>query len=301
MLFRVLSLADCRKLNDMAKVHTIFNSDSLRIEEFHCRGTHASHGAEEYTTAHEIVFPRRGAFVRYDVSGKTLADANHVLFFHRHQPYKISHPISGGDSSLIFTVEDSLLLDIFRAYDVSVDDRPDKPFPVSQLTVDTEQRLQQYRLLRYDDTLAQEEAILTFLSSILCSIKYKGNHFKAHKLTTMDEHREIAHQIKIVLSSRFRQKLRLDDIAAAVSVSPFFLCRVFKLETGLSIHQYVQRLRLLGALEHLAEHPHADLTELALSLGFASHSHFSTAFLQMFSISPSEFRAAQQLGKNLKA
>jgi AraC family transcriptional regulator len=285
----------------MAKLHTLFQSDTLHVEEFHCRGTHVSHKGEEYTTAHEIVFPRRGAFERYDASGKILADANQVLFFHRHQPYQISHPISGGDTSLIFAVDDSLLLDILRTYDTSAVDRPDKPFPISHFTVHTQHRLQQYRLLQYDDPLAQEESILTFLASILHStIQYKGKHTKLHKRTTIDAHREIAHQIKIVLGNRFRQKLSLSDIASAVNVSQFFLCRVFKMETGLSIHHYLQRLRLLNALEHLAAHPYTDLTELALNLGFASHSHFSTAFLQMFGLPPSEFRTAPKMSKNLK-
>jgi AraC-like DNA-binding protein len=49
-----------------------------------------------------------------------------------------------------------------------------------------------------------------------------------------------------------------------------------------------QRIRLLNSLDQLMETQ--DLASLALHLGFASHSHFSTAFVREFGITPSEFR-----------
>lgn len=285
----------------MTHIHTLFQSDLIRIEEYHCRGTDTSQrGTEEYTKSHEIVFPRRGAFVRYDASGKLVADANNVLFFNSHQPYQITHPIPGGDSSIIFAVKPTVLMDMLRTFDASVDDRYEKPFAISHHPIDMPQHMYKYRLLQQDELLAQEEAVLMFIGEVLSSTtSYKGKRVKSNKSATIEAHREIVHQIKIVLGKSFRQKLKLDDITAAVNVSPFFLCRVFKLETGLSIHQYLQRLRLLDALEHLTQYPQTDLTTLALELGFASHSHFSTAFVQSFGLPPSQFRDTE-MSKILK-
>ena len=80
----------------------------------------------------------------------------------------------------------------------------------------------------------------------------------------------------------------LEDIARGLYVSTFHLCRLFKQETGMPMHRYVNRLRLREALEQLTEG--ADLTQLALSLGFAGHSHFTTAFRKEFGVPPSEVR-----------
>ncbi len=59
------------------------------------------------------------------------------------------------------------------------------------------------------------------------------------------------------------------------------------------LHRYLTQLRLSRALSEL---PHADdLTELALELGFSSHSHFSARFRQAFGLTPSEFRRGCRL------
>ncbi|MEO8177719.1 MAG: helix-turn-helix domain-containing protein [Deltaproteobacteria bacterium] len=49
--------------------------------------------------------------------------------------------------------------------------------------------------------------------------------------------------------------------------------------------------RFAGALRRLSE-GEANLSALALELGFASHSHFSDAFRQAFGLSPAQSRAA---------
>jgi AraC-like DNA-binding protein len=48
-------------------------------------------------------------------------------------------------------------------------------------------------------------------------------------------------------------------------------------------------VRLRAALEAL---PGQDLTQLALDLGYSSHSHFSERFRQVYGRTPSEFRRA---------
>ena len=59
------------------------------------------------------------------------------------------------------------------------------------------------------------------------------------------------------------------------------------------VYKYQTRLRLSRALLELPTC--ASLTELALDLGFSSHSHFTTTFKAAFGISPSLFRADHAL------
>jgi AraC-like DNA-binding protein len=76
------------------------------------------------------------------------------------------------------------------------------------------------------------------------------------------------------------------------------LARIFRRETGLSLHRQLTRLRLRDALEHLANGK-PDLTGLALDLGFSSHAHFSHSFRHEFGSTPSEF-SRQLFMRNLR-
>jgi len=81
----------------------------------------------------------------------------------------------------------------------------------------------------------------------------------------------------------------LSDVAAACHVSPFHLARLFRSSTGLSLHAYRTRLRMALALDLLRQ-PHSSLSEIALDLGYSSHSHFSAVFHRHFACAPSEVR-----------
>ena len=89
--------------------------------------------------------------------------------------------------------------------------------------------------------------------------------------------------------------LKLDDIARAVALSPFHLCRVFRRATGRTLHGYRSALRLRVALDRLDE-AEVDLASLALELGYSSHSHFTAAFRKEFGVSPSKVRGRDRAG-----
>jgi AraC-like DNA-binding protein len=93
---------------------------------------------------------------------------------------------------------------------------------------------------------------------------------------------------KEFLSGQLAHPIRLADVGRSVGASPAYLTDVFRRIEGLSLHQYLVRLRLGRSLVEL---PHADdLTTLALESGFSSHSHFSAAFRRAFGCTPSSFR-----------
>jgi AraC-like DNA-binding protein len=92
-----------------------------------------------------------------------------------------------------------------------------------------------------------------------------------------------------LLGRRFAEPLTLSEIAAALHVSPFHLCHTFRRVTGVTLHAYRNQLRLRTALEQL-ESGGADLTRLALDLGYSSHSHFTSSFRSLFGVPPSAVR-----------
>jgi AraC-like DNA-binding protein len=95
----------------------------------------------------------------------------------------------------------------------------------------------------------------------------------------------LAHDACELLGRRFTEPMTLAEIAAAIGTSPFHLCRSFRRATGTTLHEYRNQLRLRSALDRLEAAD--DLSQLALELGYSSHSHFTAAFRRSFGFTPS--------------
>jgi len=61
---------------------------------------------------------------------------------------------------------------------------------------------------------------------------------------------------------------------------------------GLSLHSMIRRRRLQEAAQRIREEPQLALAELATSLGYADHAHFTTDFTTLLGMTPSAYRAA---------
>jgi AraC-like DNA-binding protein len=236
-----------------------------------------------------------GAYIRKDATGTVVATVNQLLMFHTNAPYEIDHPVSGGDVSTVFAISTRALLGLLREFDPSVDDRPDQPFPKTYTIIDPRCRLLLSQLLlmgaRSYDPLEIEEQCLTILAhSIQPIFGYLRVRSQSMRADTRLAHHEIANQVKVIVSEGFSSKLQLSQLADAIHASPYALCRIFKRETGLSIHQYLRRIRLLNGLEQLIERRKERIATIALDVGFANHSHFSTAFMDAFDMTPAQFR-----------
>src|SRR6266516_2447401 len=62
------------------------------------------------------------------VTSNTVADSNHVLFFNPNEPYRVTHPVSGGDDCTSFVFSTDILLEALAVYEPQSYDQPEKPF-----------------------------------------------------------------------------------------------------------------------------------------------------------------------------
>lgn len=288
------------------RVRTLFRSDLVRVIDYRCEG-HDPAG-EEIPQGFEIVLPRAGAYQRRDAHGTFLADPNQVLFYNMGEPYDISHPIPGKDASTVFLITPALLIEMLREYNPDVENRPDRVFQRSHFTINSQLQILQFKLLRPEAvdifaSLAVEEEIITLTGEILRASHSRRAVQDTPSRNTLRVHAEQTHFVKTFLNAHVGLSLTLGEISSAVHLSPYHLCRVFKRNTGMTLHHYVKRLRLFNAAERLLEHPHMRLDLLALEYGFSNHGNFSTAFRQTFGVNPSELRGAhvRQMSRNLKA
>ena len=85
--------------------------------------------------------------------------------------------------------------------------------------------------------------------------------------------------------------LSLQHLADLVHMDLYRFLRSFKRSAGLPPHQYILRARVERA-KLLLGNPALALTEVALRSGFASQTHFATAFRRMTNVTPRTYRNA---------
>lgn len=248
-----------------------------------------------------FVFPRTSVVIRHVDKAPFATDTCTVTYYNRGQRYTREPIDPRGDLCEWFAIRPDVLLEVLEAYEPDVADHPAEPFSMPCGPSDAQSYAAQRTVVRHvqgeetPDPLAVEESVVAILDHLLTLAHGRPNPADAGRL---------APAVKRYLADHFTATDSLEEIAEAVECSVFHLCRVFRDETGTTIHRYRHQLRLRRSLELVAE-PESDLTAVAFQLGFSSHSHFTTAFRKAFGTTPSEFRRApssrrvRELGERL--
>jgi AraC family transcriptional regulator len=98
-------------------------------------------------------------------------------------------------------------------------------------------------------------------------------------------------EARALLHDRYRENLRLADVAEAVGVHPVHLARVFRLRYGTPVGTYARGLRLTWAASRLADSDDG-IAQVALEAGFFDQSHFTRTFKRHFGLTPLAYRRA---------
>jgi AraC family transcriptional regulator len=97
------------------------------------------------------------------------------------------------------------------------------------------------------------------------------------------------------MEASLERDISLTELAEVTGLSVFHFARAFKKTTGESVYRYFTSMRITKA-QSLMSNPSQDLTEIALALGYASQSAFSTAFKRTTGFTPSEWRKRMTKG-----
>lgn len=85
-------------------------------------------------------------------------------------------------------------------------------------------------------------------------------------------------------------KLLLEDVAAKAYFSPYHFHRIFKIITGETFNNFVNRKRIEKAAGLLLHKQEKTITEITDLVGFGSISSFSRAFKKFYGMSPKQFK-----------
>jgi AraC family transcriptional regulator len=95
---------------------------------------------------------------------------------------------------------------------------------------------------------------------------------------------------KDFIGSNLDRNVTVRELSQVMHCPSWKLCRAFRRATGRTITSYRHALRMETALERLRDGG-TDLTDLALELGYSSHSHFTNMFRRHLGVTPSQVRA----------
>ncbi|MFD2176091.1 AraC family transcriptional regulator [Veronia pacifica] len=104
----------------------------------------------------------------------------------------------------------------------------------------------------------------------------------------IDYHRRFIPVIRY-LEQHFNEPLNLANVASLANLSPYHFHRIFKAVQGETLSEFIRRLRLQAAADHLFKTKQPVLN-VALDFGFSSSQSLAKAFQQHFGVTPTAFR-----------
>ena len=123
-----------------------------------------------------------------------------------------------------------------------------------------------------------EKNMLSFASLILermaCDTSSQGN---------------LIHTIKTHIAQHYKEELTLEGLASLVYLSPTYLSKLFKRETGENLSTYMQTIRIDAAKTLLRTTP-LKTYEVAERVGISDPVYFSRIFKKVVGVKPKDFR-----------
>lgn len=100
---------------------------------------------------------------------------------------------------------------------------------------------------------------------------------------------DITNEVKQYLEQHRAQNITSDDICKELSCSRSHISHQFKTQTGMSIREYLTKLRINDA-KHLLKYSELTVTEIAFTTGFSSSNYFTNVFKKELGMSPGTYR-----------
>ncbi len=276
----------------------LFDSGTVSIGRFRCPiGDPHFRDSGAIREAAVVVFPRTSVWIRHEGGDPFVADPNVVTLYNRAQRYERFPIDPAGDSCDWFAVAEPIARDLAGHGAEGAGPFSTQRVP-STVALFSRQRAVYARARA--GTLAAlegEEEVLAIVAEVLrlAEAEHVGQSRRAARAhpSSSRRRRDLAEGARAVLAASVEENRSVADIARALDTSPFHLCRVFREQTGQTMHTYRVGLRMRQAIERLSVSPRrrtATLSQVASEVGFASHAHFVRICQRELGITPARLR-----------
>ena len=121
------------------------------------------------------------------------------------------------------------------------------------------------------------------------SIKNAVKLIKEKSIKSAEDDNMLIGKIKDYIFNNLSHEITRDDIAKHVSITPDYLSKIFKKETGFTLGEYINKKRISVSCELLTQ-TDLSISAIAERTGFEVASYFSATFKQLKGMSPREYR-----------
>ena len=134
-----------------------------------------------------------------------------------------------------------------------------------------------------------------FVQTLVCVNRYfeerRGTSFRSSMDTEDRQYDDKIARILGYLEDNLTGDLSLSFLEKEFGVSRHYMCRLFKRNTGYTIHEYITNKRIMHAVEMLNEG--ATALEACDTAGFGDYSNFYKAFQRVTGLTPHQFSSGK--------
>ena len=99
------------------------------------------------------------------------------------------------------------------------------------------------------------------------------------------------------IESNLQNELKTEEVAKACFCSKSSLEKIFRHISGMGVHDYVIRRRMMLAAKLIAGNRELGLLDVALVCGYSTNESFTRAFKSVWNVNPSEFRCSTKFSE----
>jgi AraC-like DNA-binding protein len=243
-----------------------------------------------------LAIPRTTVAIRHEGRPWVVADPTRAICYAAGQPYRRGVLSADGDRCSFISFSHALAAEAASAYDpVAAADPSRYRFPFITADIGRVEYIGHQRVRRAiasgaGDRNELRESLYWMLARVVAN-GYAGverSRANSHRRATSASHVEVTNAVRAGIGRRLDANITLDELAASAHMSPFHLSRVFREQTGRSIHAYRTEVRLRASLGRIADGER--LADVAAAVGFVSQSHLTDKFRRAYGVTPGEWR-----------
>ncbi len=135
-------------------------------------------------------------------------------------------------------------------------------------------------------TVLKSETVFDMKQTVYQMLEHICKYFKSKYHL---KHGNLVSQIKELAEKRYMENITLSDIANEVYMSPNYICSVFKKETGITINEYLIKVKM-DAAKNMLKDTRMKILEIAEKLGYENPHYFSYSFKKYTGQTPQQYR-----------
>lgn len=103
---------------------------------------------------------------------------------------------------------------------------------------------------------------------------------------------DLIQKVNIYIENNFNQDINLNFLADMFFISPNYLSSIFNEKNGMSLKDYINKLRIEKAKKYLLE-TDLKISEISRKLGYSQISYFGSIFKKLENLTPNEYRGTR--------